>query len=174
MPNFYKTSYPTFPNFGHFVPFSVLRGVIWNDSKSTWKMILSCDGLYPFIWNDPKSGNFILGRFFVLKLIMCELFEMPHFSMFQIFEIPYFSYLILKSRKRTENEILRFWGISNKFANAITCIWSISYDILVYNVILILWYLSYIIFIWIWVVHEPDVYFNVEHGNTLLLRFYLE
>ena len=72
---------------------------------------------------------------------------MPHFFMFEFFEMPHFSYLILKmgkmghfkkfehkkvghfrklardqflDRKRTENEILRFWGISKNSENAIT------------------------------------------------------
>ena len=48
-----------------------------------WKMIFSCDGIWPFIWNAPKSRNFIFGSFSVLKLITCLFFEMPHFSHFQ-------------------------------------------------------------------------------------------
>ena len=72
---------------------------------------------------------------------------MPHFFMFEFFEMPHFSYLILKmgkmghfkkfehkkvgqfkklirdqfqNRKRTENEILRFWGISKNYEKALT------------------------------------------------------
>ena len=69
-----------------------IRGVIWNAPKSMWKMILSCDCICPFIWNAPKSKNLIFGSFSVLKLVTCEKFEMPHFSMFEIFEMPHFSH----------------------------------------------------------------------------------
>ena len=47
----------------------------------------------------PKSKNLIFGSFSVLTLITCQLFEMPHFLMFEIFEMPHFSYLILKMGK---------------------------------------------------------------------------
>ena len=64
----------------------------------------------PFIWNAPKSNNFIFGSFSVLKLITCEKSEMPHFSMSEIFEMPHFSLF--------QNQIgfwRGFWGISNKW-----------------------------------------------------------
>ena len=44
-----------------------VRKVIWNNPKSTWKMILSCDGISILLWNDPKSTNFIFGSFWFLN-----------------------------------------------------------------------------------------------------------
>ena len=100
-----------------------VREVIWNAPKSMWKMIFSCDSICIIIWNAPKSKNLIFGSFSVLKLITCQLFEMPHFS-FLILKI-------IQIRRKWNSSIL---GHSNKWANVITwqnhlshAFWGISY-----------------------------------------------
>ena len=56
---------------------------------------------------------------------MFEFFEMPHFSHFQnqIGKMEHFKKLArdqFLNKKGTENEILRFWGVSKNYEIAIT------------------------------------------------------
>ena len=62
-----------------------IRKVLWNAPKRMWKMIMSCDSISLKFWNAPKSMNFIIGSFSVLKMITCFFFEMPNFLMFVFF-----------------------------------------------------------------------------------------
>ena len=72
--------------------FEFTYGGSWNAPKSMWKMIFPCDGICIIFWNTQKSNNLIFSSFSVLKLITCQVFEMPHFYMFEIFEMPHFSH----------------------------------------------------------------------------------
>ena len=71
----------------------------------------------PFIWNAPKSKNFIFGSFSVSYLILKK-GKMGHFKYFEHRKVGHFGFFArdhFENRKGTENEIIRFWGISNKW-----------------------------------------------------------
>ena len=121
-----------------------LREVLWNAPKRTRRRILSCDVICFFLWDAQKSNKFIFGPLPDLKSITWFILEIPHFSIFENFERSHFPIWFWKwciskisnywkggisskkqvtnfwTKKGTENEVHRFWGISKKNANSIT------------------------------------------------------
>ena len=151
-----------------------------------WRIYFVRDGKCIFSWNAPKSNIFIYGYFLVLKLITffpkCPTFLCSFFP-----EMPHFSHLILKmgkmghfrkneqkkvghfekkardrfeNEKRTENEYVRFWGISGKICIALTwkippshAFWGISR----YPPYILIWRTTCSTLIWCSIWHNQDV-----------------
>ena len=80
-----------------------IREVFWNARKSMWKIILSCDSFYPFFSKWEKSG--ISKKEVTLYGKKIGHFEKNARDQFW-------------NRKETENEILRFSGISEKMVKS--------------------------------------------------------
>ena len=126
---------------------SLIQGVSWNAPKRMWRRYFSRESICNFSWNAPKSNIFIFGSFLVFKSITCFFLEMPHFFLFVFPEMPHFSHFQnqigkmghfrknelkkvghfekktrdrFENEKRTENEYVRFWGISGKNTYALT------------------------------------------------------
>ena len=103
-----------------------IRGVTWNAQKRMWKRNLSCDGICIFFEMPQNrrcsfSVHFLFSESNGKNLIDHVLFfrNAPLFYARFFWNAPFFPF-DSENRKWTENEHLRFWGISKKNAYAIT------------------------------------------------------